>query len=62
VIIVPQESHLREQLIANEILSHAKAIKKGKVCEIPGVYLSVDSQYMILSANLLAGILYEEAF
>jgi ABC-type Fe3+-hydroxamate transport system substrate-binding protein len=49
-------------LIANEILSHAKAIKKGKVCEIPGVYLSVDSQYMTLSANLLAGILYEEAF
>ena len=62
MIIVPQESHLREQLIANEILSHAKATEKGKVCEIPAVYLSVDSQYMILSANVLAGIVYEEAF
>ncbi|UCD87384.1 MAG: ABC transporter substrate-binding protein [Desulfobacterales bacterium] len=62
IIIVPQESHLRGQLIANEILSHAQAIKKGKVFEIPGVYLRVDSQYMILSANLLAGIVYEEAF
>jgi iron complex transport system substrate-binding protein len=62
IIIVPQESHLRGQLIANEILSHAQAIKKGKVFEIPGVYLRVDSQYMLLSANLLAGIVYEEAF
>ena len=62
IIIVPQESHLREQLMANEILSHAGAIKKGKVYEIPGVYLRVDSQYMILSANLLAGIVYEGGF
>jgi len=62
IIITPQESHLREQLMANEILSHAGAIKKGKVYEIPGVYLRVDSQYMILSANLLAGIVYEEAY
>jgi iron complex transport system substrate-binding protein len=62
IIIVPEESHLRDQLIANEILSHAQAIKKGKVFEIPGVYLRVDSQYMILSANFLAGIVYEESF
>ncbi len=62
MIIVPQGSHLKEQLMTNEILSHAKAIKQGRVYEIPGVYLRVDSQYMILSANLLAGIVYEEAF
>jgi iron complex transport system substrate-binding protein len=62
MIIVPQESHLREQLIANEMVSRAKAAQNGKVREIPGVYLSVDSQYMIVSANVLAGIVYEEAF
>ena len=26
----------------------------------PGVYLRVDSQYMVLSANLLAGIIYAQ--
>jgi iron complex transport system substrate-binding protein len=62
MIIVPEGSHLKEQLMANEVLSHASAIQKRKVYEIPGVYLRVDSQYMILSANLLAGIVYEKAF
>jgi iron complex transport system substrate-binding protein len=61
IIIVPHESHLGEQLTTNEILSHARAIKDRKVYEIPGVYLRVDSQFMILSANLLAGIVYEGA-
>jgi iron complex transport system substrate-binding protein len=62
IILVPQGSGIKEQLLANEILSHGRAIKEGKVYYIPGVYLSVDSQYMVLSANLLAGIVYEKAF
>jgi iron complex transport system substrate-binding protein len=62
IIIVPEESGLKEQFLANEVLSHARAIKDGKVYYIPGVYLRVDSQYILLSANLLAGIVYENAF
>lgn len=62
VIIVPEGSNLKELLVNNQLLSHARAIKEGKVYYVPGVYLRVDSQYMLLSANLLAGIVYEEAF
>lgn len=62
IIVVPEESGLKEQLLANQVLAHARAIQKHKVYYIPGVYLRVDSQYMVLSANLLAGIVYEHAF
>jgi len=62
IIVVPKRRDIKEQLMANEVLSHARAIKEGKVYEIPGRYLSVDSQYLVLSANLLAGIVYEGAF
>jgi iron complex transport system substrate-binding protein len=57
-IVVPEGSNLKIQLISNKVLSHAQAIKNKKVFYIPGVYLRVDSQYMVLSANLLAGIIY----
>jgi iron complex transport system substrate-binding protein len=60
VIIVPDESHLREQLLTNPMLSHGTAVKAKRVFNVPGVYLRVDSQYMIVSANILAGILYEK--
>jgi iron complex transport system substrate-binding protein len=59
VIIVPEGSNLKKLLMTNEILSHAKAVKGNRVCSIPGIYLRVDSQYMLLSANILAGIVYE---
>ena len=59
IIVVREGSHLREQLMASEVLSLARAIQKGKVYDIPGVYLTAHSQYMLLSANLLAGIVYE---
>ena len=62
VIIVPQGSNLKEQLTANAVLSHARAIKNNRVHYIPSVYLSIDSQYLIVSANQLAGIVYEKAF
>jgi iron complex transport system substrate-binding protein len=60
IIIVPEGSNLKELLMTNDLLSHARAIKKQKVYYVPGVYLRVDSQYMILSANLLAAIVYEK--
>jgi iron complex transport system substrate-binding protein len=62
IIIVPQGSHLRAQLTASAMLKHARAIKTNRVFEIPAVYLNAGSQYMILSANLLAGIVYERFF
>ncbi len=60
VIIVPARSNLKELLTSNRILSHAQAIKNGAVYPMPGVYLRVDSQFMVLSANLLAGIIYRQ--
>lgn len=62
IIIVPQGSHLRAQLTASALLKHARAIKTNRVHEIPAVYLNAGSQYMVLSANLLAGIVYENTF
>jgi len=62
VIIVPLGSHLRKQLTTTEILAHAMAIRKARVYEIPRVYLGANSQFLLLSANLLAGIVYEESF
>jgi len=60
IIIVPARSRLKEQLTSNRILSHARAIKNNAVYYVPGVYLRVDSQFMVLSANLLAGIIYRQ--
>jgi len=62
IIIVPEGSDLKGRLMANEILSHARAIKEGKVHNVPGCYLNGHSQYVVLSANLLAGIVYEGVF
>jgi len=60
VIIVPRGSRLRELLLSSKVLSFAQAIQQGKVYEVPGVYLRVDSQFMLLSADLLAGVLYAQ--
>jgi iron complex transport system substrate-binding protein len=62
IILVPEGSNLKQELITNKMLSHVRAVKEGKVFYIPGVYLRVDSQYMILSANLIAGIVYGREF
>ncbi len=62
VIVVPEGSNLKAQLMGNSILSHASAVNNNKVFEVPAVYLRVDSQYLILSANVLAGIVYDKAF
>jgi iron complex transport system substrate-binding protein len=60
VIIVPGRSKLKELLMSNRVLAHAKAIKSGAVYYVPGVYLRVDSQYMLLSADFIAGIIYRK--
>lgn len=58
MIVVPAESGLKNLLLADRILSHARAVREGRVHTMPGLYLRVDSQYMVLSANELAGIVY----
>jgi iron complex transport system substrate-binding protein len=60
VIIVPGRSKLKELLMSNRVLAHAKAIKSDAVYYVPGVYLRVDSQYMLLSADFIAGIIYQK--
>ena len=60
VIIVPARSKLKELLMSSRVLSHAQAIKSGSVYYVPGVYLRADSQYMLLSADFLAGIIYRQ--
>jgi iron complex transport system substrate-binding protein len=62
IILVPEGSGLKEQLESNPMLAHAGAVKKGKIFAVPGIYLRIDSQYMLLSANYLAGVVYEGAF
>jgi iron complex transport system substrate-binding protein len=61
VIIVPGSSKLKDLLMSNRLLSHARAIRSGSVYTVPGVYLRSDSQYMLLSADFIAGILYRQA-
>ena len=60
VIIVPERSKLRETLMSNRVLSYTRALKSGSVYYVPGAYLRVESQYMLLSADLLAGIIYRQ--
>jgi iron complex transport system substrate-binding protein len=60
VIIVPARSKLKELLMSNRVLSYARAIKSGAVYYVPGVYLRAESQYMLLSADFLAGIIYRQ--
>jgi iron complex transport system substrate-binding protein len=60
VIIVPDRSKLKEQLMSNRLLSHARAIKSGSVHAVPSLYLRAASHYMLLSADFLAGVIYRQ--
>lgn len=62
IILVPEGSGLKEQVQSNPMLAHAGAVKEGKIFAVPGIHLRVASQYMILSANYLAGVVYEGGF
>jgi iron complex transport system substrate-binding protein len=58
VIVVPSHSNLKELLMSNRVLSYARAVKSGSVYYVPDVYLRSDSQFMLLSADYIAGIIY----
>ena len=60
LLLFPARSKLKELLMSNRVLSYARAIKSGSVYYVPGVYLRVESQYMLLSADFLAGIIYRQ--
>ena len=62
IILVPEGSGLKEQVRSNQMLAHAGAVKEGKVFAVPGIHLRVASQYMIMSANYFAGVVYEGGF
>ncbi len=62
IIIIPLESNLKNTLLQDPLLSHCRALKAGKLLPIPGLYLRTNSQFLLLSANLLAGIIYPDAF
>ena len=61
IIIVPEGGNLKERLKRNPVIAHARAVKNNKVYSIPWVYMAINSQYVILSANLLAGMVYGES-
>jgi len=62
IIIIPLESNLKVTLLKDPLLRHCRALKSGKLLPIPGLYLRTNSQFLLLSANLLAGIIYPDAY
>ena len=62
MIIVPLESNLEQSLKADPLLRHARAVKDDRILTIPGLYLRINSQFLLLGANLLAGIVYPYEF
>ena len=62
MIIVPLESNLEQSLKADPLLRHARAVKDGRILTIPGLYLRINSQFLLLGANLLAGIVYPDEY
>jgi len=62
IILVTVESGLRRKLVSDPLLAHTRAVKEHRILEIPAIYLQANSQYLLLSANLLAGIIYPGQF
>ncbi|MEA3334147.1 MAG: ABC transporter substrate-binding protein [Pseudomonadota bacterium] len=60
MIIVPLESNLKQRLKVDPLLRHARAVKDDRILTIPGLYLRINSQFLLLGANLLAGIVYPD--
>jgi len=61
IIIVPFASNLKVALQQDPLLQHCRALKSGKLLPVPGL-LRPNSQFLLLSANLLAGIIYPDAY
>ena len=62
MIIVPLESNLGQSLKADPLLRYARAVKGDRILTIPGLYLRINSQFLLLGANLLAGIIYPDEY
>ncbi len=62
IIIVPLESDLEQSLVVDPLLRHSRAVKDDRILAIPGLYLRINSQFLLLGANLLAGIVYPNEF
>ena len=62
MIITPLESNLEQSLKADPLLRHARAVKDDRILTIPGLYLRINSQFFLLGANFLAGIIYPDEF
>ncbi|MBN2808085.1 MAG: ABC transporter substrate-binding protein [Deltaproteobacteria bacterium] len=62
IIIVPAESNLAVTLKLDPLLRYARAVKNDRVLTMPGCYLCLNSQFLLLGANLLAGIIYPDEF
>ncbi len=58
IIVVPENRELEARLMENPVFRQSRAVKQGRLLAIPGVYMAVNSQYMILSAYKLAGLVY----
>ena len=64
LIVIPSEcaQSLHAQFVDNPILSRTDAVRNGKVYAVDGRYLNVGSQFILMTANLMAGIVYPGAF
>jgi len=58
IVLVPENRHLEEALRRNPIAARSRAVKEGRLYAIPHLHISVNSQFMVLSADLVAGIVY----
>ncbi|MFW6332857.1 MAG: ABC transporter substrate-binding protein [Thermodesulfobacteriota bacterium] len=64
LIVIPSE-HARElhsRFRESPILSRTDAVRKERIYAVDGRYLNAGSQFILLSANLLAGIVYPGSF
>jgi hypothetical protein len=43
------------------ILSFSKAVKNRQVFEVPGIYLNASSQFIMATANLIAGLIHGDS-
>lgn len=58
IVLVPENRRLEEELRRNPISARARAVKTARIHGIPHLHISVNSQFMVLSAHLIAGIVY----
>jgi iron complex transport system substrate-binding protein len=60
-IILPMEQRVKEKIMSMNILSFSKAVKNRQVFEVPGIYLNASSQFIMATANLIAGLIHGDS-